>query len=496
MLAAALRLLALLLALLLAASGTVHADGEVRGLFFYTAGCEYCTAVEEEVLPGIQSAFPLELEHLEVGDPANYERLAAYQRRFGVPESDVPVIVFENAILQGEEEIRFELIGAVLDLLSRGGSQGPAPVEAGPPPGSALSDKPPVGVVYFHRSGCGKCDRTRFALDALASRYPLDLRIYNADEAESQILHERYDRVYGVAEEQRLTAPAVYVGDVALVADQVGRDALEAAVAAAAGAPPPWDRLTASGAEEAAAGILERYRGFRPVAVTLAGLLDGVNPCAFATLLFLLSYLAHTGRSRGQILAVGLCFTAAVFLTYLATGLGLLTFVRSLSSFRALSRFVYLGGALLALGLAIANLYDFVLCLRGRTRDTTLQLPLFLKRRIHTSIRTRLGVGMAATAAFGTGAVVSLLELACTGQVYLPTLMYVAQAPGAQFGAVCYLVLYNLAFILPLVAVFGVTYLGVGSRQLEGILRRKMAWVKLGLALLFLGLGGAMFGSV
>jgi two-component system NtrC family sensor kinase len=59
-----------------------------------------------------------------------------------------------------------------------------------------------------------------------------------------------------------------------------------------------------------------------------------VNPCAFATLLFLLSYLTYTGRTRGEVLAVGLCFTLAVFLTYLATGLGLLAAVRSLAGFR------------------------------------------------------------------------------------------------------------------------------------------------------------------
>jgi hypothetical protein len=105
-------------------------------------------------------------------------------------------------------------------------------------------------------------------------------------------------------------------------------------------------------------------------------------------------------------------------------------------------------------------------------------------------------VGVAATAAFGTGAVVSLLELACTGQVYLPTLMFVAQTNSAGLEVTGYLALYNLAFILPLLAVFGVAYLGVSSRALEGLLRRNMAWVKLSLAALFLGLGVAMFGAV
>ncbi|MEW6488633.1 MAG: hypothetical protein AB1578_12075 [Thermodesulfobacteriota bacterium] len=483
-----------LLTALLAVPGLAPAAGEVRGLFFYAEGCDYCRAVEEEVLPGIELAFPLELERLEVNDPANAHRMEAYERLFGLPEGDVPLIVLASGAFRGESEIREKLLGAVADLAARGGSDGPPSVRVPQETAASPAEGGEVEVVYFHRSGCIQCDRTRLILEGLSTRYRLLVRTYDAADAESQVLHERFDRTYGVPEDRRLAAPAVYVGPAVLTGDQVTREALEAAVAAAAGAPSPWERVEAAaiGAAQAAAGILERYRGFRPAAVAAAGLLDGVNPCAFATLLFLLSYLTYTGRTRGEVLAVGLCFTLAVFLTYLATGLGLLAAVRSLAGFRGAARTVYWGAALLALVLGAANLYDFVLCLRGRARDTVLQLPALLKRRIHASIRTRLGVGATAAAAFGTGAAVSLLELACTGQVYLPTLVFVAGNPDARLGALGYLVLYNLAFILPLAGVFTVAYLGVSSRSLEGLFRRHVAWVKLGLAVLFLTLGGVL----
>jgi cytochrome c biogenesis protein CcdA len=484
----------LAVAVLLAVPGEPRAEGEVRGLFFYLEGCDACQAVDEEVLPGIESVFPLELERLEVKSPANAHRMAAYERYFGVAEGDVPLIVFKNRLLRGEDEIREELLGIVVDLVAAGGSEGPPPIQVAQEVAAPATGGPEVEVVYFHRSGCIQCDRTRLILEGLSTRYPLLVRTYDAADPESQVLHERLDRTYGVPEDRRLAAPAVYVGAAVLTGQEVTREGLEAAVAAAAGEPSPWERVEAAaiGDDQAAAGILERYRGFRPAAVAAAGLLDGVNPCAFATLLFLLSYLTYTGRTRGEVLAVGLCFTLAVFLTYLATGFGLLAAVRSLAGFRGVARAVYWGAALLALGLGAANLYDFALCLRGRARDTALQLPALLKRRIHASIRTRLGVGATATAAFGTGAAVSLLELACTGQVYLPTLVFVAGNPDARLGAMGYLVLYNLAFILPLAAVFAVAYLGVSSRSLEGLFRRHVAWVKLGLAVLFLTLGGVM----
>ena len=85
------------------------------------------------------------------------------------------------------------------------------------------------------------------------------------------------------------------------------------------------------------------------------------------------------------------------------------------------------------------------------------------------------------------GFLVSVFELACTGQVYFPTLVYLVRIrPDA--GSFFYLLLYNLGFILPLGAVFLLAYLGVGSQRLAGFARRSLAAAQLALAVLFLGL--------
>jgi hypothetical protein len=85
--------------------------------------------------------------------------------------------------------------------------------------------------------------------------------------------------------------------------------------------------------------------------------------------------------------------------------------------------------------------------------------------------------------------VVSLLELACTGQVYLPTIIFVVSQPTMRVRALPFLVLYNLLFILPLVVVFILVYYGTaGSKQLMRFLEERAAVVKLGMAFLFAGL--------
>jgi energy-converting hydrogenase Eha subunit H len=83
-----------------------------------------------------------------------------------------------------------------------------------------------------------------------------------------------------------------------------------------------------------------------------------------------------------------------------------------------------------------------------------------------------------------------VLELFCTGQIYLPTLMAVWTLPGHRARALGYLLLYDAAFLLPLLGVLGLVCAGTGTACLAEFSRRRLAAVKLALALFFLGLTG------
>jgi cytochrome c biogenesis protein CcdA len=216
-----------------------------------------------------------------------------------------------------------------------------------------------------------------------------------------------------------------------------------------------------------------------------AGLIDGVNPCAFTTLIFLLASLALAGRGRREVLVIGALFSLGVFLTYLGIGFGLFEALRAASAVALVS--VILRWALFAALLVFAalSLYDYAKIRAGRPSDIILQLPNSLKLRIHASIRTRVRTAALAGSSFGLGFLVSIFEFACTGQVYLPTLAYLARAKG-RTDAVSLLLLYNLCFILPLIAVFAASYLGVSSKRIASVFQRRMGAVKLGLAAVFL----------
>ncbi|MEA3375430.1 MAG: hypothetical protein U9R72_04450, partial [Chloroflexota bacterium] len=243
---------------------------------------------------------------------------------------------------------------------------------------------------------------------------------------------------------------------------------------------------------DAVSGIIERFRSFSLMTVLAAGLVDGLNPCAFATLVFFISYLAFMGREGREVLLAGGAFAVAVFLTYLGVGFGLLKFLAALPFLDAVSRWIYGFTAGLCLLLAAGSLYDWWQARSGKATEMRLAMPTPLRRRVNQAIRERADARAFVPVTFVTGVVVSLIELACTGQVYLPTILFVLGVPEMQAQAGFYLVLYNLMFILPLVVVFVLAYLGTTSQQLGLLIHRHTAKVKLATAALFFLLAGWM----
>ena len=83
------------------------------------------------------------------------------------------------------------------------------------------------------------------------------------------------------------------------------------------------------------------------------------------------------------------------------------------------------------------------------------------------------------------GFLVSVFELACTGQVYFQTLVYLVRMKRQAYSVVL-LLLYNFGFIVPLIVVFTLVYLGFSSEKLTQVFQKHMGKVKVALAGLFI----------
>ena len=185
--------------------------------------------------------------------------------------------------------------------------------------------------------------------------------------------------------------------------------------------------------------------------IIVGGLLDGINPCAISTLIFFLSLLATAHVSRMTRLGMGLSFMGATFITYLLLGLGLLEAIHALPSLKALKKGVEITLVLGLLLLSLLSLRDALRFRRaGRAESVTLKLPPRVRQAIHTWMQGKLGAGGPLIGGFLAGAGATLLESLCTGQGYLPVLVYLLKQGVDPARTRALLLLYNLLFILPL----------------------------------------------
>lgn len=350
-------------------------------------------------------------------------------------------------------------------------------------------------ITYFHKRGCQKCARASEVLKRLRTKYPqIIVEIKYAKE--SRELLEAMGALYEVPEVKRLTTPAVFIGDEYLL-DELDEKHLETVIQkylqiGVASRLPQAEVKTGEASDE----IVNRFNAFGTLAVAGAGLLDGINPCAFATIVFFISYMSLVGRKRKEMLVAGSAFAAAVFVTYLLLGMGLLKFLSFLNEFSVVAKCVYLLAAIGTFALAFLSLYDAYKAKQGKVKEITLQLPKSLKQHIHKVIREQTRTSGVIIGALVIGFVISALELVCTGQVYLPTITFVMGVEGMRGHALTYLILYNLMFIVPLLVVFGFVYWGTTAMQLGGVLQRHLMPVKVGTGVLLFGLGIWLLSSI
>jgi cytochrome c biogenesis protein CcdA len=462
-------------------------DPVVKMYFFWNIKCPRCRRVIDEVLTPLQERYGRQLvvDMREVERSlSNYEMLGMLEQQFGTIEGALPVIFIGEYVLHGDEAPQQQLAALVEHYLAEGGVDFPELKSPTTPKSPSEVGQSAIHLAYFYQVGCHECDRAELDLRYVESKYP-QLRIHEFDIKESATLAEWLGERNGVPLNKRLTAPAVFIGADALVGDEISVRALEGVIQkyAVSGSEAYWeDAENLAGAEE---NILSRFRSFGVLTVVVAGLVDGLNPCAFATIVFFISYLAFAGRKGRDILLVGGMFALGVFLTYLGVGIGLLKFLAALPFLPAISRYLYAFTALLCLALAAGSVYDWLQMRRGRPEGMKLKLPTRMRRWINRVIREGANVRAIAGIAFVTGIVISLIELACTGQVYLPTIIFVLGVPEMRARAVTYLLLYNILFVLPLVTVFLLAYWGTTSQSLGQFINRRTGTIKLATAGLF-----------
>ena len=314
-------------------------------------------------------------------------------------------------------------------------------------PGAAPSvaqDGKPVDLVLFYGRGCPHCAAMRAYLQTIQPKYPqLHVREYEVyfNDNNAQ-LFERMAGAYGFKIEG---VPTAFLGSRVFsgYADDM-QPALEQAIqrCIAQGCKSPLTRLT---------GATVNVRPLTLSAVLAGAAVDAINPCAFAVLIILITAVLGAGGRRRALYA-GLVFSLSIFASYYLMGLGLYSAVEA----AGVTRGIYIAVAILAILIGLFNLKDYLWYGKWFVMEVPLSWRPALKKMIQgvTSV----------PGAFFTGLAVSLFLLPCTSGPYIVILGLLAKTE-TRMSAMLWLVLYNLVFVAPMIAITAAVYFGLTTAE-------------------------------
>ena len=328
-----------------------------------------------------------------------------------------------------------------------------------------------VKLAFFSQVGCSACAKVTPVVKAFNKERPdVNIKMYEVT-VEGGDLLKGLGEYTGLPSEKIGRVPAIFSDQMGLVGMSIDPQTLKQLANSSTGKA-PWK---IEGVRSGASSL-----GF--AAVIVGGLLDGINPCAFTVWIFLIAYLGYMRKSKKEMALAGLVFTGAVFITYLAIGLGLRSVLQLGGDLwihfnTALQLLV----AALVLVLAVLSFADGILASKGRAKESWLKLPDSLQSKIRQTISKKARLGLTVGGTLVLGALVAGIEFPCTGQVYISILSLLQSQP-FRANALAWLILYNVCFVLPLLAVFVLTFYGLTSERLGQWFKQHMAKVKFGLS--------------
>ena len=409
-------------------------QGPLVGYYFMGDGCPHCANVNPVLFGKWLAAYPglVVVEYEVYGHPENAVVMTEMDRSYGIGLG-IPVLFFGgNATFAGDDTVLSDVPGFLNRTFAGTGTQ-----EGLIPLGSLdIAGLPGYPRVYqgdrvLVREGPG--GNTSILRDLLEGRDPAlvltgtgyeDLGPMNVSHGELQIRFGHSLRV-----------------DDWLFGWNGGPVANGTPVSTVTTAPTPTPAVCPPPLELTAGKI-----------AALAAV-NAINPCALAVLVvILLSIITNNPGRREQILLAGLAFSLSIFVFYLAYGIVLVSLLSTVREATFLQPLLTRGLGLVSIAIGILHVREY-LSPGGAPVGTG----------IPAGWRPRLGEALnritSPWGAFVIGGLVTLFLLPCNIGPYI-----IGCGILSVYGplvALPYLLLYNLIFILPMLAITAVVYLGV-----------------------------------
>lgn len=177
---------------------------------------------------------------------------------------------------------------------------------------------------------------------------------------------------------------------------------------------------------------------------------DSINPCAFAVLFLLLSSILSKTSSFRRTIFAWLLFCFAVFISYFFMGI----WIYKVFSFSDQIFYIKLWVGILGILVGLANIKDYFWYGKGFVMEVPFSWRPKMKK-IMSSISSPFG-------GFLAGFVISLFLLPCSSWPYFTILWYlVSESSSINMLGYIYLLIYNIIFVLPMVIITFVIWLGI-----------------------------------
>ena len=332
-----------------------------------------------------------------------------------------------------------------------------------------------TSITLFYSSTCGACHKAMPYINEARAKYP-NVRFNSFDNMGSPSnlsLMNRFAEKYGVSYP---SYPVIFAGDTVVLQgfNRISKNLDSVAKAVDAGLIPDagYEKRLFSSAN--ATDSLIGIRALTYPAVILAGLLDGINPCAFAVLIFLLIALT-AAESKRRVLQIGLTYTLGVFLIYITAGIGIIKIV----SLTGMSFYFTVIAGILVIAAGIIEVADGIL----KNSPVSLSIPESRKELFVGYIRRAT-----VPAAFVLGILVGIFELPCTGGIYLAVLSLLSSQVTFNEGLI-YLLIYNLAFVLPLILIVLAVTLGISPEMLNRFREEHKRSLRIAIGIILIAMG-------
>ncbi|MGA3020669.1 MAG: hypothetical protein ABSD68_01840 [Candidatus Micrarchaeales archaeon] len=339
-----------------------------------------------------------------------------------------------------------------------------------------------IYVALAYAPGCPHCKALNDYIGNLSKTY--NIRVVYIDAIANQTLFSQYLKYYNVSESYWDSVPMLFINNTYCVGDTSCIAFLSSNIA----------RIAQTGASLPNVGSASLGK-LTILEITGLALVDSINPCAFAVLIFLLSTLfMRNPNKRYKILLGGVSFALGIFVFYATIGVMLLFGIKSAIAITNLKN-VYIYGAfgVFSIILGLLNLKDYF---SYGSLGFVMEVPKRWRPKMLATIdKIMLSKIASIPGAFIAGVLVTAFLLPCITGPYFVAGSLLKDLP-IEIG-VLWLLYYNFLFVLPMFIITGLVYLSFTSVEKAHAFREKnIKRLHLIAGILLLAVGAVILSSI